>query len=254
MDKCVRRCSQWRHPKNTNEIARHGTTRHNHPNNRPHQIYPPPTMMNNHALSSSSNKENANPDVYRVESKRQSWRIPKGISNWIEPLALDESVKSGLSSSVLSSDPSKTPILQYDPPSLLDPRSVNDLAVVRALQDTASLLQKSSMSSSSSSPSSSLLLLNGGDLQLRQLPDQPTILVRNNHRNDKTKPTSVLPPVATYDRFTAEEIFGIIRNVQDPEHPLTLEQLNVVNRDHVQVHDHYGSNPPKVSTVDVRFT
>jgi metal-sulfur cluster biosynthetic enzyme len=31
------------------------------------------------------------------------------------------------------------------------------------------------------------------------------------------------------DSITPMEIFNIIRNIQDPEHPLTLEQLNVVN-------------------------
>jgi len=37
------------------------------------------------------------------------------------------------------------------------------------------------------------------------------------------------------DSVTADEIFNIIRNIQDPEHPLTLEQLHVVNRNHIQV-------------------
>lgn len=29
------------------------------------------------------------------------------------------------------------------------------------------------------------------------------------------------------DAFTAEEVFELIRNLNDPEHPLTLEQLKV---------------------------
>lgn len=33
----------------------------------------------------------------------------------------------------------------------------------------------------------------------------------------------------------AEEIFDIIRNINDPEHPLTLEQLNVLQLHHIQV-------------------
>ncbi|KAI2495660.1 hypothetical protein MHU86_18844 [Fragilaria crotonensis] len=49
-----------------------------------------------------------------------------------------------------------------------------------------------------------------------------------------------------------DEIFDMIRNIQDPEHPLTLEQLNVVNRNHITVHDS-GCNT-KLSTVHVRFT
>ena len=51
---------------------------------------------------------------------------------------------------------------------------------------------------------------------------------------------------------TAEEVFDLIRTIQDPEHPLTLEQLNVVNPTHVTVHDSGDSTMP--STVYVRFT
>lgn len=29
------------------------------------------------------------------------------------------------------------------------------------------------------------------------------------------------------DAFTSEEVFELIRNLNDPEHPLTLEQLKV---------------------------
>jgi hypothetical protein len=52
------------------------------------------------------------------------------------------------------------------------------------------------------------------------------------------------------ESYTENEIFDMIRNIQDPEHPLTLEQLNVVNQDHVSVKD----NDNGVSTVHVRFT
>lgn len=31
-----------------------------------------------------------------------------------------------------------------------------------------------------------------------------------------------------YDPFDSREIFDLIRNIRDPEHPLTLEELNVV--------------------------
>lgn len=64
------------------------------------------------------------------------------------------------------------------------------------------------------------------------------------------------------DAIDEEEVFMIIRNIQDPEHPLTLEQLNVVCESHIEVHDHYveGSDTSQsgrstlLSTVDVRFT
>lgn len=64
------------------------------------------------------------------------------------------------------------------------------------------------------------------------------------------------------DEITSEEVFDIIRNIQDPEHPLTLEQLNVVRVDMVNVVDLSVSNDVvaqddrqrrKFSTVNVQF-
>ena len=40
-----------------------------------------------------------------------------------------------------------------------------------------------------------------------------------------------------YEYFDAREIFDHIRNINDPEHPLTLEQLNVVNLKDILVED-----------------
>lgn len=67
------------------------------------------------------------------------------------------------------------------------------------------------------------------------------------------------------DAITANEVFEIIRNIQDPEHPLTLEQLNVVRLELVKVVDAHhdsdeeitsedGSRKLKFSTVSVQFT
>lgn len=74
------------------------------------------------------------------------------------------------------------------------------------------------------------------------------------------------------DSITANEVFDIIRNIQDPEHPLTLEQLNVVRLELIEVVDlkgndnvdidecssekneHNGRLRKKFSTVHVQFT
>jgi metal-sulfur cluster biosynthetic enzyme len=48
------------------------------------------------------------------------------------------------------------------------------------------------------------------------------------------------------DPIDADEIYQIIRNIQDPEHPLTLEQLGVVSRQQIYVHEN--------GLLDVRFT
>lgn len=66
------------------------------------------------------------------------------------------------------------------------------------------------------------------------------------------------------DIITTEEVFRIIRNIQDPEHPLTLEQLNVVRMELINVVDLLGGDEntdidpdcssKKFSTVHVQFT
>lgn len=49
------------------------------------------------------------------------------------------------------------------------------------------------------------------------------------------------------DRFDAEEIFEHVRDITDPEHPYSLEQLNVVSEESINVDD-------KGSHVTVTFT
>eukprot|EP00483_Globobulimina_turgida_P001489 UN01491 len=39
------------------------------------------------------------------------------------------------------------------------------------------------------------------------------------------------------DEFTTSEIFEMIRNINDPEHPLTLEQLAVVKVDDIKINE-----------------
>ena len=67
------------------------------------------------------------------------------------------------------------------------------------------------------------------------------------------------------DEITANEVFDIIRNIQDPEHPLTLEQLNVARLELIEVVDLQGKSASKetngndhrcklFSTVHVQFT
>lgn len=60
------------------------------------------------------------------------------------------------------------------------------------------------------------------------------------------------------DGIDAEEVFEIIRNIQDPEHPNSLESLGVVRLAHVTVVDLKSvpkeESKGKLSKVDVRFT
>jgi len=58
------------------------------------------------------------------------------------------------------------------------------------------------------------------------------------------------------DAWDAAEVFELIRHINDPEHPLTLEQLRVAQLEHVQVVDAQaaGAAPHAASSVDIRFT
>lgn len=49
------------------------------------------------------------------------------------------------------------------------------------------------------------------------------------------------------DDFDEREIFDIIRNINDPEHPLTLEELRVIEQKNIVVNN-------KQNTVVVHFT
>ena len=49
------------------------------------------------------------------------------------------------------------------------------------------------------------------------------------------------------EAFTPQEVFAHIRHLNDPEHPLTLEQLHVVCAEHIEVDD-------ERNTVFVQFT
>ncbi|XP_036131092.1 cytosolic iron-sulfur assembly component 2B isoform X1 [Molossus molossus] len=54
------------------------------------------------------------------------------------------------------------------------------------------------------------------------------------------------------DSIDSREIFDLIRSINDPEHPLTLEELNVVEQVRVQAIPNQVSDPE--STVAVAFT
>jgi hypothetical protein len=63
---------------------------------------------------------------------------------------------------------------------------------------------------------------------------------------------------ASVEQWSAEEVFDLIRHINDPEHPLTLEQLRVAQLQHVTVVDNGvatdGAVEAKASTVDILFT
>jgi len=67
-----------------------------------------------------------------------------------------------------------------------------------------------------------------------------------NVASDRSVTDSDLDDSVT-DPFDSREIFDLIRVINDPEHPLSLEQLNVVSEDQVLVDD-------LASHVEIQFT
>ncbi|XP_055346671.1 MIP18 family protein galla-2-like [Paramacrobiotus metropolitanus] len=56
-------------------------------------------------------------------------------------------------------------------------------------------------------------------------------------KSDKRTVTAEEEDENIADKFDDREIFDMIRRINDPEHPLTLEELNVVQIDHCEVDD-----------------
>lgn len=57
------------------------------------------------------------------------------------------------------------------------------------------------------------------------------------------------------DEIDSFEVFELLKNINDPEHPVTLEQLNVVRPEHIYITNHglnNNINTPK--TILVHFT
>lgn len=56
----------------------------------------------------------------------------------------------------------------------------------------------------------------------------------------KSKAREILPEEeddSISDEIDSREIFDLLKNLNDPEHPLTLEELNVIQQAHIDVND-----------------
>lgn len=181
-------------------------------------------------MISGAVKENANPVVHKVKEKRTQGRNKPPIFkrlNFVEDHESDLSLARTRDWAV--------------------ERSAEDRAIFLALTDVAAV-----------SPSNVRLLRKAG----LNIPQSTGDALRSPNFVPARPTTEKLEAEGQNERdvIDEEEVFMIIRNIQDPEHPLTLEQLNVVNRAHIEVHDVEGSDTSQngrsmpLSTVDVRFT
>lgn len=71
----------------------------------------------------------------------------------------------------------------------------------------------------------------------------PTLFDKAEERNESEADWDE----SVHDAFDAREIFDLIKEIRDPEHPMSLEELGVVSEDLITVNDDKG-------TIDMTFT
>jgi metal-sulfur cluster biosynthetic enzyme len=184
-------------------------------------------------------KDNANPVIRNVESRRRSSKKPVG---WRE---LRTFVANGA-----DDDPASDDIENSAAPSTNDSvtRSRVDQTVLKALLDVSRVTNGEGV----------------GLLKRVGWKIPTTVSANSSSFVDPLMHSSLVTPMevdgeeeAKRDRLDADEIFDIIRNIQDPEHPLTLEQLGVVSCEQIEVKDVLDSPSDAAddgSFVNVRFT
>ena len=134
------------------------------------------------------------------------------------------------------------------------PSSVADVAVRRALTEA-----------SIATAGKGVALLQNMGVQFPNKPEPASFvyapLLRRNDENEESKTTDTEKEVddknsSSDDKGLSEdEVFEIIRNIQDPEHPLTLEQLGVVSRGQIVLDKKSDpENEGRRKRLEVRFT
>jgi len=179
-------------------------------------------------MDSSKPKENANPMVHAVRRKRQIVRAQPVGYEFLKPYL----------------DPKN----QLD---TIEPQTTTERAVLMALSEIVSL------NKTNSSSNDTLKVLQDAGFYLPSTPEELKFSCPIFIENKPSTKTCHLR-----DAFDADEVFDMIRTINDPEHPLTLEQLNVVNVDDIvvvdtlaRVHDDSNNqNQHALSTVEILFT
>jgi hypothetical protein len=176
-------------------------------------------------------KENANPTIVSVDKGRSSAR--RAPFDWSQLGTFEKTGNDWI------------------------PTSAEDGAIYRALVDSAkatngknvTLLQNAGLFIPTDAASETF---NVPSFAFSNYEEEESKIDTSSSKDDKEKEFS-------RDKMSAEEIFDIIRTIQDPEHPNTLEELGVVSLEHVEVIDdessHDDGGPSRLkSVVNVRFT
>jgi len=66
-------------------------------------------------------------------------------------------------------------------------------------------------------------------------------VIHERKKERRPLPATLVEGASEREPIDAGEVFEHVRDVTDPEHPYTLEQLNVVSEDLIEVDDAKGS-------------
>jgi hypothetical protein len=212
-------------------------------------------------MSSSAVKENANPTVHAVRRRRLVQTAPQQLLGY-------ESLQPFMHPSKQHQQQSSDEL--HVGGSLTTTTDATARAVLMALSDIAAYKKSNNQNegnSNSNKPNTGpklLKILSDAGFHITPKPEllgfQSPVFVPAD-RGSRAEPMVTDSTKVERDAVNEEEVFDMIRTINDPEHPLTLEQLNVVSADDIIVVDTLARteaerkmDPHALSTVAILFT
>jgi len=199
-------------------------------------------------------KENANPIVYTVLEDTLNTdisRMNQVATNYLDPFLSqqdrysDDSLLLYSSQLISSFHTAIADILELEKQDKSATRDVCNLLQTSRNVSTVVEVQNrvtSKYHNHFSSSSSSVLWQPNISFTTTNITRNQSIIKGERNDDINSHATDVKDRTNERDSISQMEIFNIIRSIQDPEHPLTLEQLNVVNIDSVRFTSHIVYN------------
>ena len=187
-------------------------------------------------------KENANPTIYSAQNSKRTQEDGNSLiaNHFLKRLSLPEQT-----TTPTSSLPTSEELSIHQAFCRISSKAPNSSGDISLMQNPIGFIKQTGKKLSSSN----------NNMLMKQCIFQPYAAKEERRSQDLAHLEEFK---MKRDPWVATEVFDIIRNIQDPEHPLTLEQLKVVNLDHIDVVDISSdstlTDSMRFSTVDVMFT
>ena len=186
----------------------------------------------------SSVKENANPQLFSVENADRYSHSQRAPLDWTKLGSFRQENKTGSATVIVPSSAEDKAILR----AIMDSsRSTTDgkgvgllrkagLVIPTYSSEVAGLAKASDSTCYSDSSRPVFQLTEDDNEEAIRIDPKETETIREEEGNGRKNTNS-----SEESKISAEEIFDIIRTIQDPEHPNSLEQLGVVSLEQVQL-------------------